>query len=173
MHPSAPTPRAALLGLGAALLLILSACTDAPGEAAAEAALAAAGAQDVEVDEYDESISYRTDEGEVTITGGEAATLPDDFPGDVFLPGDYVVESTLAMNADLFIGLAVEEDVPALYAAARESMAGHGWTETMAALENNENGLLTFEKDDRSAVVSLSRGEEGTTMGLQLTRAAQ
>ena len=70
MHPSAPTPRAALLGLGAALLLILSACTDAPGEAAAEAALAAAGAQDVEVDEDGESISYRTDEGEVTITGG-------------------------------------------------------------------------------------------------------
>ena len=43
----------------------------------------------------------------------------------------------------------------------------------MAALENNENGLLTFEKDDRSAVVSLSRGDDGTTMGLQLTRAAQ
>ncbi len=171
MHPPLETSRAALLGLGAALLLSLSACADTPGEAAAEAALAAAGAQDVEIDEDGESISYRTEEGEVTITGGEAASLPDDFPDDVYLPGGYVVESTLAMNADLFIGLAVDEDVPALYASARESMAGHGWTETMAALENNENGLLTFEKDDRSAVVSLSRGEEGTTMGLQLTRA--
>ena len=173
MQPSLQTPRAALLGLGAALLLILSACTDHPGEAAAEAALAAGGAQDVEIDEDGERISYRTEEGEVTITGGEAASLPDDFPEDVYLPGDYVVESTLAMNADLFIGLAVDDDVPALYASARESMAGHGWTETMAALENNENGLLTFEKDDRSAVVSLSRGDDGTTMGLQLTRAAQ
>lgn len=173
MHPPVQIPRAALLGLGAALLLVLSACADTPGEAAAEAALAAAGAQDVEIDEDGESVSYRTEEGEVTITGGEAASLPGDFPDDVYLPVDYVVESTLAMNADLFVGLAVDEAVPALYASARESMAGHGWTETMAALENNENGLLTFEKDDRSAVVSLSRGEEGTTMGLQLTGAAQ
>ena len=170
MHPPRYRPRAALL---AALTILLAACADGPGGAAAEATLAAAGVQDVEIDEDGESISYRTDAGEVTITGGDAATLPDEFPADVYLPGDYVVESTLAMNADLFIGLAVDGEVPALYASARESMAGHGWTETMAALENNENGLLTFEKDDRSAVVSLSRGEEGTTMGLQLTRAVQ
>ena len=173
MHPPVPTLRAVLMGLGAALLLTLSACVDNPGEAAAEAALAAAGARDVVIDEDGESISYRTEQGEVTITGGKAAALPDDFPGDVYLPGDYVVESTLAMNADLFIGLAVKEDVPALYAASRAAMAGHGWTETMAALENNQNGLLTFEKDGRSAVVSLSREGEGTTMGLQLTRVMQ
>ena len=173
MHSPIQPFRAAALAIGAFVLLSQVACAERAGEAAAEAALEASGAQDVEIDEDGESISYRTEQGEVTITGGESASLPADFPEDVYLPDDYVVESTLAMNADLFVGLAVEEDVPSLYAAARESMASHGWTETMAAMENNDNGLLTFEKDDRGAVLSMSREDEGTTMGLQLTRLMQ
>lgn len=170
MHaPILPAP-ATLLAVAASTLLFLVSCGQGVGETAAEAALAAAAGQDVEIDEDGGTVSYRTDQGEVTVTGGEAATLPKDFPEDVYLPVDYVVESTLAMNQDLFVALAVDEDVPVLYAAAREAMAGHGWTETMAALENNENGLLTFEKADRAAVLSLAREEGGTTMGLQLTR---
>lgn len=169
--PSLPQPfRATAMAIGATVLLSLGACVESAGEAAAEAALQAAGVANVEIDEDGESISYRTDHGEVTITGGESASLPADFPDDVYLPDGYVVESTLAMNADLFIGLAVDQDVPSLYAAARESMAGHGWRETMAAMENNDNGLLTFEKDDRAAVLSMSREAAGTTMGLQLTQ---
>lgn len=89
------------------------------------------------------------------------------------MPDAYVVESTLAMNEDLFIALGVEQDVPSLYAAARKDMAGQGWKETMAALENGENGLLTFEKDDRAVVLSLAREDEGATLGLQLTRVAR
>lgn len=173
MHPHIPTHRAAALVVGALALLFLAACGESAGEAAAEAAMGAAGVQDVEIDEDGESISYRTRQGEVTITGGGSARLPGDFPDDVYLPGEYVVESTLVMKADLFIGLAVAEDVPSLYAAARESMAAHGWTETMAALENSDNGLLTFEKDDRGAVLSMSREEDGATMGLQLTQMAR
>ena len=173
MHPSIRRVRAGVFAAGAIGLLSLSGCGQSAGEAAAEAALAAGGAGGVEIDDDGGTVSYRTEQGEVTITGGNDAALPGDFPDDVYLPGAYSVESTLAMDQDLFVALAVAEDVPAVYAAARAAMAGHGWTETMAALENNENGLLTFEKDDRSAVVSLSRDEDGTTMGLQLTRAAQ
>jgi hypothetical protein len=156
------------MATGAAALLALAACSETVGEAA----LGVATGHDVEIEEDGASVSYRTADGEVTITGGEAAALPGDFPGDVFVPEAYVVESTLAMNDDLFVALAVHQDVPALYAAAREGMAGHGWTETMAALENDGNGLLTFEKDDRSAVLSMARADAGATLGLQLTRMA-
>src|SRR5690606_28481365 len=169
MHVSNPA-RAALMGLAAALMV--SACGESAEEAAAErtaeAALAAITGHDVEIDDDGETISYRTEEGQVTMTGGSSAQLPGNFPDDVFLPSDYVVESTLAMNDDLFIGLRVRDDVPALYAAAREAMAEEGWSETMAALENNANGLLSFEKDDRVVVLSLAREDDGTTMGLQL-----
>lgn len=170
MHPPIPHPRAGLLAVGAIALVFLAACGPGAGEAAAEAALEAAGSDEVVIEEDGATVSYRTDQGEVTVTGGDAAALPDGFPEDVYLPDSYVVESTLSMNHDLFVALAVHEDVPAVYAAARSAMAGHGWTETMAALENNENGLLTYEKADRAAVLSLAREEGGTTMGLQLTR---
>ena len=173
MHPPLRHVRAGLLAAAAVLAFSLAACGESAGEAAAEAALVAAGAGDVEIDDDGGTVSYRTEQGQVTITGGDAAALPRDFPDDVYLPGDYVVESTLAMEQDLFIALAVQEDVPALYAAARAAMAGHGWTETMAALENNENGLMSYEKADRAAVLSLARGEGATTMGLQLTRVSR
>lgn len=171
MYPSPYALRA--LAAGALLSLLVVACGDPAGDAAAESALAAAGAEDVVIGEDGETIKYRTGDGEVTITGGNAATLPGDFPKDVYLPAEFVVESTLAMNRDLFVGLGVEEDVTVLYGAAREAMAGQGWTETLAALENSENGLLTFEKDDRSVVVSFTRESDRTNMGLQLTHLAR
>lgn len=169
-----PHLRFCLLATVACLALPLTACADRVGEAgAAEAAHAAATGEEVVIHEDGATVSYRTPDGELTMTGGQAASLPVDFPGDIFLPDAYVVESTLAMNEDLFIAFGVEQDVPSLYAAARKDMAGHGWTETMAALENSENGLLTFEKDDRAVVLSLAREGDGATLGLQITRVAR
>ena len=119
MHPPLRHVRAGLLAAAAVVALSLVACGESAGEAAAEAALVAAGAGDVEIDDDGGTVSYRTEQGQVTITGGDAAALPRDFPDDVYLPGDYVVESTLAMEQDLFIALAVQEDVPRHTARAR------------------------------------------------------
>lgn len=180
MSPPTPAPRACVAGAPTPLFLLaalcLASCGDggtvdpAPGAPADARAFADAGAADVRVDPDAGTIHYRNDEGEVAVTGGAAAALPLDFPEDVYLPVEYVVDSTLAMNRELFIGLGVQEDVPVLYAAAREAMAAHGWTETLAALEHNGNGLLTYEKGDRGAILSFSRDGGRTSMGLQLTR---
>lgn len=168
--PSPPSIRRAVLtGAGAAFLLFLAGCGDDRSGKVADPAAAVPDVA-VEIDDAGGATSYRTAAGEVTITDGTAARLPVDFPRDVYLPADYVVESTLSMDEDLIVGLGVDEDVAALYAAARTGMAGEGWTETMAALEHNGNGLLTFEKDDRSAVLSLSGDGGHTSLGLQLTR---
>lgn len=172
----APLPWPRLLALG--LAVALAACgSEAPVEPAAPApvttadasAFADAGVVDVRVDPEAGTIRYRNDDGEVAVAGGAAAALPRDFPDDVFLPADYIVDSTLAMNRELFIGLGVREDVPSVYAAAREAMSAHGWSETLAVLENSDNGLLSFEKGDRGAILSFSRDGARTRMGLQLT----
>src|SRR5690606_1324710 len=108
--------RALLVGLVAALSL--SGCGPSAEEAAAErtaeVALGAMIGHDVEINDDGETISYTTEEGQVTMTGGGSAQLPGNFPDDVYLPAGYAVQSTLAMNDDLFIGLGVEEEVPAL-----------------------------------------------------------
>src|SRR5690606_10531528 len=91
--------RALLVGLVAALSL--SGCGPSAEEAAAErtaeAALGALTGHDVEIDDDGETISYTTEEGQVTMTGGGSAQLPGNFPDDVYLPAGYAVQSTLAM----------------------------------------------------------------------------
>lgn len=173
MPPPPRSLRAGAPATGLCLAMAVAACGDRVGEAAAEVALGAAPGELVQIQEDGATVSYRTPDGELTMAGGEAATLPADFPGDVYVPDAYVVESTLAMGGDLFVALAVQQDVATLHAAARAGMAAHGWTETMAALENNQHGLLTFEKGDRTAVLSLSREAEGATLGIQLTHVAR
>ena len=169
MQPHHPTGRR-VAGAMAFVLLALGACAETAGEIAAGAAPVAAGPRDVVISEDGSTVSYRTPAGEVRV--GAGAALPQDFPGDVYLPARYAVASTLAMDDDLFVDLDVDQDVPLLYATARKAMAGHGWTETLAALQDNRNGLLTFEKDDRLVVLSLSRESGGTRMGLQFSRTA-
>ena len=75
MHPPLRHVRAGLLAAAAVLAFSLAACGESAGEAAAEAALVAAGAGDVEINDDGGTVSYRTEQGQVTITGGDAAVL--------------------------------------------------------------------------------------------------
>jgi hypothetical protein len=155
-----------LLGVAA---LCATACSKSPGDRLAETALSAATGQEVEVDKDGGKVTLKGDKGDVTLASGDAATLPADFPKDVYLPSSYKVESSMQMPGATVVSVAAPGQVSALFADASQQMQAQGWKQTMAMQQSGETQMLAFEKDNRSAMVSFDADENGQVkVALQL-----
>ena len=144
-------------------------CGKSPGERLAEAAIEASTGQKVEVDEDGGKVSFKTDKGEMKISGGDSATLPATFPKDVYLPADYKVASTMEVPGAMIVSLETGGQVAALAADASKRMQAQGWKQTLAMQNEGDNQMFVFEKEQRNATVSFSRQDDVVTVGLQLS----
>lgn len=145
--------------LGVAALCV--ACGKSPGERLAETALSAATDQKVELDHDGGKVTLKGDKGDMTISGGDAATLPPDFPKDVYLPADYKVESAMQLPGATVVSVAAPGRMSALFADASKQMQAQGWKQTMSMQQSGESQMLAFEKENRSAMVSFDADENG------------
>lgn len=101
--------------------------------------------------------------------GGGTLALPDDFPGDVYLPADYRINSLMDRGAMRVVSLQAPGQVSTLFGDARASMDQRGWKQTMAMRDATDSALLTYEKGDRAAVLSFNEDRSGgVTINVQL-----
>ena len=103
-------------------------------------------------------------------TRGDALSLPDDFPNDIYLPASYRIDSLMDRGALRVVSLRAPGRVSTLFEAARASMDGRGWKQTLAMRDASDGALLNYEKGDRAAVLSFSddHGAGAVTMNVQL-----
>lgn len=153
----------------------LAGCQQARDTATAVAIERATGSQ-VEVKRDGDRLTLRSPNGEMAIQTGDSVPLPANFPGDVYLPEDYLVNSVMDLQGVSVISLSAPGQLSSLYAAARDRMQSEGWTQSMAAQHSSDTALLAFQKgngeDQRSAMLSFNRnnGDERVIVGVQLQR---
>ena len=160
------------------LTIALSACTlvacgKSPGERAAEAAIEASTGHKADVDSKDGTVTLKTDDGEMKIAGGEGAKLPASFPKDVWLPKDYVVESSMEMPGALVVSLDTMGKMAALADDAGKQMAAHGWKQSFSMQNSADSQMTVYEKENRSATVSFSTEGDSVKLGLQIATQKQ
>lgn len=137
----------------------LAGCGESGSEAAAEAMASQVLGQDVEIDEDGDTVTI----GGVRISSGDAAVVPDGFPGDVYLPAEYALESVMESAESTTLQMSTEVAADELYAEAVGAMTGQGWTQGMSIPPSDGMGLASFEKDNRRASISVDdRAEEDT-----------
>jgi hypothetical protein len=109
----------------------------------------------------------------------DALPLPAQFPGDVYLPRGYRVNSVMDLPDASVLSLSAPGHLDALFADARESMRAQGWTQTLSARHSADAAMLAFEKraggPARSATLSFNRnhGDARVIVGVQLRRQVQ
>ena len=105
------------------------------------------------------------------VARGEALPLPADFPTDVYLPPGYRIDSLMDRGNLRVVSLRAPGRVSTLYDAARDSMRGLGWKQTLAMRDAGASAMLTYEKADRVAVLSFDddqRNADAVTVSVQL-----
>ena len=146
----------------------LVACGKSPSDRAAEAAIAAATGNKANVDSKDGTVTLKTDDGEMKIAGGEGAKLPASFPKDVWLPKDYVVESSMEMPGALVVSLDTKGKMAALADDAGKHMAAQGWKQGFTMQNAADSQMTVYEKENRTATVSFSTEGDKVKLGLQI-----
>lgn len=159
--------------LSSAITLCLAGChkaQEAAAEAATEAAIESASGHKVDIERDGDKVTYKSDEGEVTMQHGVDLSLPADFPKDVYLPGRYTVNSVMDMGGMRMVALMAPEPVPALFSAASTTMQQQGWKQVTAMQQATGSAMLAFEKEQRHVALSFNRNRqgEGTVVSVQM-----
>ena len=158
-----------VLALSFATTLCLGGCHKAQ-EAAAEAAIESASGHKVDVQRDGDKVTYKSDEGEVTMQHGMDLSLPADFPKDIYLPKTYTVNSVMDMGGMHMVALMSPEQVPALFNAASAAMQQQGWKQVTAMQQATGSAMLAFEKEKRHVALSFNRNRQdaGTVVSVQM-----
>lgn len=164
-----PLPLLILAGLG---MLAASGCQRA-ADAATEAAIERASGQQVGIDRDGERLRITSADGEAVITAGAGVALPADFPDDLFLPPSYGITSVMDVGGARLVNLESDGAVASMFEATRASMAGKGWSQTLA-MQQADSAMLGFSHGDREATYTFSRHSGGPLMvGIQLRDASR
>jgi len=144
--------------LGAFVLAsVMSGCRQ-PREALAESALDPA-ALGLSAHEAHAGAPRRA--GSLPAARVEALPLPADFPDDVYLPPGYRIDSLMDRGDLRVVSLRAPGQVAALFEAARSSMGERGWKQTLAMREAGDSAMLSYEKANRTTVLSFNESGDG------------
>ena len=150
----------------AALTLVASlpACKKAQ-DAAVESAIERATGSKVDVDKDGNSMTIKTEQGDVSITSAEdggSVAMPAGFPTDIYLPEDHRVASAMDMAGMQMVNLVTRAGVSALSADVERHMQAGGWKREMA-MQADGSSTLMYSKDKRQVVYQLVKAEDGGT----------
>jgi len=160
-----------------AILLFLPGCylTDKAwekiGEGTIEKTIESQTGGAVDLDLQNKSLNVKTQEGTMNIAGEGNATLPENFPGDVFVYGDAKIVFSLSQAP----GMGGTENYSVSYntgavlldaiAKYKAEMSGRGWKLDNEVSMGAEGGdVLSFKKDTRQVTISIGVSEGKTAI---------
>ena len=156
-----------------ALTLVLAGCGKPASDSAAELAIktVSGGKVDVTTSGDKSQVTIKTDQGEAHISAGGNLALPKDFPSDLHLPlFAYTISNVVQMGPATVVTMHSAAPVATLFAEYDSTMKAAGWTEATAVQSTDAASVLTFQKDNRVASVTLEKSSDqggGTDISLQ------
>ena len=156
-----------LLCFACCLILLVAGCGGSADEEAVERKIEAATGGEAEVDlsEGSVEITGESEEGEYSMTAGEAAEIPDDFPGDVFVYKPSTVVMSMMVPEGHSLTLTTEDDQAKVMDTYKSEMEKHGWSQE-GSMDMGGHKMLVYKKDDRVANVSLMKADDKTQIHL-------
>jgi len=127
---------------------------------------------DIEVDEDGESgsITMKTEDGEITISGNEKE-LPDDFPSDVYVIKG-VIQGVGNMSSKdgnvVSFGVLTDEDFSDIKETIQRKMESNGWKNT-AIMGDVKGSVQMYTKDEKSATITVTKQTDGVEVAYMVS----
>lgn len=159
-HPT--TTQTFLMAALVAAVFALPGCKRA-SEVIAEKAIERASGNKVDIQRKGESLSIKTDEGELKVAtagAGGSVALPEGFPTDVHLPARRTINSAMEMAGMKMVNLQTPASPGEVSADVEKSMQGQGWKREMS-MQASGGSTLVYSKDQRQAVFQILQADSG------------
>ena len=158
----------------AVVALLAGAGCKRTGEAAADAAIAAATGGKADVSQNGDTTTITSKDGKQTLTIN-AGALPANFPKDLYLPAGYKVESALDAGSTMIAHVLTPGTLAAVAADADKNMLAQGWKQTMTLAQSEQAHIVLWEKGERHATLTITgdTAQGGVQVGYQLATTKQ
>ncbi len=147
--------------------LILGGCKKA-GEKAAEKAIEAGMAKEgvkADVDVSEDKITIRNKDGKIEFSGGEGATVPKDFPNDVYIYEGATIKAALTVPGGCNLQMETGDSADKVLAAIKGKMTANGWSEVMN-MNQGDHSVVQYKKGQRSTMVNVDVSGKNTLITL-------
>lgn len=157
----------------AALLLIASvaltaSCRKKADERAIEKAIEKQSGGKVKADISKGQVTFKSKEGEMTITSGGGAKVPEGFPKDVLVYRGAEVLMSAKERDSFTVMLTTGDNSETVAEAYKKAMKSEGWEEE-TSLQTPQGVGLTYKKEKRIAIVNITKDDKKTQISLHVS----
>jgi hypothetical protein len=151
------------------VLMIGGSCSEKAEEKAAqkiaEKAIEAQTGHKADIDVGEERMRIRTEDGEMTVTSGKAAKLPDKFPEDIPICEGCTLEMAMELAQGYSLSFTTKADASKVSQWYLNEMIDKGWTKE-AFMEMGKQTMLVFKKGERGVNLAISHDNDQTRIAL-------
>jgi len=135
------------------------------GEKLAEKAIEANIGKEADVEVNKESVRITTKDGEMSITSGESAKIPDDFPKDIPVYKGSVVNMAMEVPQGYSLSFTTKDNMSKVSEWYLKEMMSKGWTKEMSVDVKNQT-MLVFKKGERGVNLVIAPDNGHTRLSL-------
>ena len=116
-----------------------------------------------------ETVTMNTDAGKIAVAASQGMALPADFPKDVPLMKDAVVNAVMGSTeqGSLMVFTHSDAPLPDVVAFYQENLKSQGW-KTGSMTNTGEGSIMTVKKDGRDMLLTLAKDGKGTSVQVSL-----
>lgn len=158
-----------LICLLVSVLVVGCSCSEKAEETIAEKivekALEAQTGQKADIDVENESMTVKTEDGEMTISSGKSAKIPDNFPKDIPMYEGYVLDMAMEVPKGYSLSFTTKDDVSKVSEWYLDEMTDQGWTKE-ASMDMGDQKMLVFKKGERGVNLVVAPDKDQTRIAL-------
>jgi hypothetical protein len=146
-----------VIGIVMVSCLMLAGCKKASekmAEKAIESGLAKDGVK-AKVDASGQKITIEDKDGKSVYVAGKSATLPDNFPKDVYVYEGATIMASVSVPEGFNLTLETSDSADKIMGAIKSKMSGLGWKEEMT-MNQGKNAMVGYKKEKRTAMYSVN-----------------
>ncbi len=154
-----------VIGMMVVSCLALTGCKKA-AETAIENRMAKEGVN-AKVDSSGEKVTIQTKDGTAVIAGGKGATVPENFPKDIYVYEGATITASVSVPNGFNLVMETGDSADKVLGTTKSKMTGLGWKEEMNMNQGNSS-IVSYKKGERTAVVNIN-ADKKTNINLTAT----
>ena len=117
--------------------------------------------KDAKVDIQDGKMTIKTKDGETSFASGDGASVPADFPKDVYVVKGAKIQMSMKTPDGYMLSMKVDEAAAKLAATFETEMKAQGWSQE-GSFDMGEARSLAYKKGERQVAIVMSKSDKAT-----------
>jgi hypothetical protein len=114
------------------------------------------------------TMTIKTKDGETAVVSGDGASVPADFPKDVYIVKGAKIQMSMKTPDGYMLNMQVEQSAAKLAETYETELKAQGWKQE-GSFDMGETRSLSYKKDERQVAIVMGKSDAATTVMITVT----